>query len=90
MGGFVHEPRSYTVSSVHSARVRGASWRTQIPVLRRNTEEYPDVAKAQDSLGEAYMARGDKAIAVQHDERSLALDAKYTNAAEQPNKLRAP
>jgi Flp pilus assembly protein TadD len=61
-----------------------------IAVLKRNAEEYPDASNTHDSLGEAYMAHGDRALAVASYERSLALDPHNANAVERLKKLRAP
>ncbi len=72
------------------ALLRGGKLADAIAVLRRNVEEYPDAANPHDSLGEAYMTQGNTALAIQHYERSLALDPKNTNAAERLTKLRAP
>jgi pimeloyl-ACP methyl ester carboxylesterase len=61
-----------------------------IKVFARNVAEYPDASNPHDSLGEAYMAHGDRARAIEHYERSLALDPNNKNAEERLKKLRAP
>jgi hypothetical protein len=61
-----------------------------ITVFRRNVAEYPRAANPYDSLGEAYMEHGDRALAIQNYERSLALDPSNANAAERLKTLRAP
>jgi hypothetical protein len=52
--------------------------------------EFPSSANGFDSLGEAYMIKGDKARAVANYERSLALDPENSNAREKLRQLRQP
>jgi Flp pilus assembly protein TadD len=61
-----------------------------ITVFRRNVAEYPRASNPYDSLGEAYMAHGDRALAIQNYERSLALDPTNANAVGRLKTLRAP
>ena len=61
-----------------------------ITVFRRNVAEYPRASNPYDSLGEAYIEHGDRALAIQNYERSLALDPKNANAVERLKTLRAP
>jgi len=60
-----------------------------ILVLKLNTEIYPDSFNTWDSLGEAYMDRGDKELAIQNYAKSLALNPKNYGAREQLAKLQA-
>jgi tetratricopeptide (TPR) repeat protein len=59
-----------------------------IRIFQLNVELYPDSANTYDSLGEAYMAAGDKAEAVKNYEKSLSLNPKNTNATAMLKKLR--
>jgi CubicO group peptidase (beta-lactamase class C family) len=59
-----------------------------IAVFTLMTEMHPQSSNAFDSLGEAWMVRGDTAAAIRHYERSLALDGNNTNAVRQLAKLR--
>ena len=45
-----------------------------IEVLKLNVEAYPQSANVYDSLGEAYMLRGDKEKAIENYQRALAID----------------
>jgi len=54
----------------------------------RNTKDYPQSANAYDSLAEAYAKTGQKDLAIQNYEKSLQLNPKNTNAAEQLKKLK--
>jgi tetratricopeptide (TPR) repeat protein len=58
-----------------------------IEIFKLNVEAYPRSANAHDSLGEAYMTRGDRAEAIRSYRRSLELDPQNTNAAEMLRKL---
>jgi D-alanyl-D-alanine carboxypeptidase len=53
-----------------------------ISVLRLNVHLYPESANVYDSLGEAYMAAGNTALAIENYEKSLELDPNNSNAVE--------
>lgn len=59
-----------------------------IRVLQLNVEAYPSFANAYDSLGEAYIKNGDKALAIENYEKSLKLDPSNSNAADTIKKLK--
>jgi tetratricopeptide (TPR) repeat protein len=58
-----------------------------IEIFKLNVEAYPNGANTYDSLAEAYMENGDKALAIQNYKKSLELNPKNTNAAEKLKKL---
>src|SRR5207237_142248 len=58
-----------------------------IRIFQLNVELYPDSANTYDSLGEAYMAAGDKTQAVKNYEKSLSLNPQNTNATAMLKKL---
>lgn len=60
-----------------------------IAILRIATEAYPNSANAFDSLGEAYLAAGDKPAAIAAYTRSLELDPANTNARDVLQRLGA-
>ena len=45
-----------------------------IEVLKLNVEAYPQSANVYDSLGEAYLVRGDKEKAIENYQKALAID----------------
>ena len=51
-----------------------------IRVFQRNVEAYPESANVYDSLGEAYVAAGDRARAIESYRRALALDPRSKSA----------
>ena len=61
---------------------------TAIELFKFIVELYPASANAYDSLGEAYMVAGDKAMAVRNYEKSLELNANNQNAKEMLKRLR--
>lgn len=58
-----------------------------VAVLKLNTELYPRSANAYDSLGEAFLAAGDKGQAARNYRRSLELNPKNDNARAALRKL---
>jgi CubicO group peptidase (beta-lactamase class C family) len=60
-----------------------------VAVFQLNIEAFPNSANAYDSLGEAYMVKGDKELAIRNYQRSLELNPQNTNAVEMLKKLRA-
>ncbi|MEM8484897.1 MAG: serine hydrolase [Bacteroidota bacterium] len=53
-----------------------------VAMFTLNTETYPDAFNTWDSLGEAYMERGDHEKAIAHYEKSLTLNPRNENAKE--------
>jgi tetratricopeptide (TPR) repeat protein len=58
-----------------------------IAYFKLNAELYPNSSNVYDSLGEAYMANGDKELAMTNYKKSLEPDPKNTNATEALKKL---
>ena len=52
-----------------------------IEIFRLNVEAYPQAANTYDSLGEAYLANGDKELAIANYKRALELNPKNTGAS---------
>lgn len=60
-----------------------------IAVLKLNVESYPESANVYDSIGEAYMIKGNKEEALMNYEKSLKLNPKNKNAEDNIKKLKA-
>jgi CubicO group peptidase (beta-lactamase class C family) len=60
-----------------------------IAIFRLNVEEYPDAWNPYDSLGEAYAAAGQRALAIESYERSVELNPENTNGIAALERLRA-
>lgn len=59
-----------------------------IAIFKLNIELFPSSANVYDSLGEAYMDKGDKANAILFYQKSLQLDPGNDNAKQRIEKLR--
>lgn len=59
-----------------------------IVVLKLNAESYPESANVYDSLGEAYMVKGNKEEAIANYEKCLKLNPKSKNAVEKLKQLK--
>ena len=60
-----------------------------ILIFEQNTVDYPRSWNVWDSLGEAYMDKGDKQQAIADYEKSLQLNPGNTNGAQQLKKLKS-
>jgi tetratricopeptide (TPR) repeat protein len=60
-----------------------------IEVFKLNIEVYPESANPYDSLGEAYVASGDKELAIKSYERALVVDPNLPSAIDALDKLHA-
>lgn len=58
-----------------------------VEVFKLNVEDYPQSFNAYDSLGEAYMAGGERELAVQNYRKSVELNPSNTNGVEMLRKL---
>jgi CubicO group peptidase (beta-lactamase class C family) len=58
-----------------------------IKVFQLNIEAYPADGNGYDSLAEAYVAKGEKVLAIKNYAKSLELDPTNTNAVEKLNQL---
>lgn len=61
---------------------------TAIKMLQLNVELYPASSNVYDSLGEAYMKKGENALAIKNYEKSLELDPGNTNAVEMIRRIK--
>lgn len=77
-----------TLNTLGYALMRAGRLQDALRVFQRNVAEYPNAANPHDSLGEAFMALGNRAKAIEHYERSLVLNPANTNAVERLKRLR--
>jgi uncharacterized membrane protein len=70
--------------------IRVKKLKEAIRIFQLNVEAYPQSGNVYDSLGEAYMDEGNKALAVANYQRSLQLNPKNGGAAVMLRKLNAP
>ena len=69
--------------------LQGKRVKDSIEIFKLNVEMFPQGFNTYDSLGEAYMANGDKSLAIQNYKKSLELNPKNTSAVEALKKLEA-
>jgi tetratricopeptide (TPR) repeat protein len=60
-----------------------------IALFEYNISNFPNSANPYDSLGEAYLVKGDKAQAIKYYQESLKLDPNNQNAARMIQELKA-
>ena len=59
-----------------------------IATFRLNVESFPEYANGYDSLGEAYMVNGNRALAIKNYEKALEFDPSNENAERTLARLR--
>jgi tetratricopeptide (TPR) repeat protein len=77
-----------TMNRIGYVLLRGKKVKDAIEVFKQNVEDHPDSWNVHDSLGEAYAADGQTALAIEAYERSLQLNPANTAGAEALKKLR--
>lgn len=77
----------HELNRVGYALLQAGQARDAIIVLSLNVEEYPNASNPYDSLGEAYMAAGEKEAAKRNYRKSLELNPENNNAADMLKKL---
>jgi CubicO group peptidase (beta-lactamase class C family) len=82
------KPPEFVLNALGYDALRAGKTEDAIRLFARNVREFPQSSNVYDSLGEAYAKAGQKALAIQNYEKSLALDPKNENAREQLGKLR--
>lgn len=70
--------------------IKTKDFKAAILIFQLNVEAYPQSFNTYDSLGEAYMDNGDKALAITNYQKSLALNPKNGNGVKMLQKLKAP
>lgn len=58
-----------------------------IAIFQQNVQAFPESSNVYDSLGEAFMEKGNRKAAIRNYEKSLELDPDNTNAVEMLKKL---
>ena len=70
--------------------IRTNKFKEAIRILQLNVEAYPQASNVYDSLGEAYMADGNKPQAIANYQKSLQLNPRNGGAVKMLQKLGAP
>jgi tetratricopeptide (TPR) repeat protein len=61
-----------------------------IQIFRLNVEDYPQSGNVYDSLGEAFMAAGERELAIENYEKALEIDPDNSNAVRMLERLTDP
>jgi CubicO group peptidase (beta-lactamase class C family) len=77
-----------TMNGIGYALLRTGRIDDAVGIFTLNVESFPESFNVYDSLGEAYMKKGEKELAVRNYERSLELNPDNTNGREMLEKLR--
>ena len=77
-----------TMNRIGYVLLRGKRPKDAIEVFKQNVADFPESWNVFDSLGEAYAADGDTALAIQAYERSMVLNPANTGGAEALKRLR--
>ena len=81
LGGTLLPPEGYVNNRGYTMLYLTKDVKEAIAFFKYNTDNFPRSANAYDSLGEAYMVKGDKAQAIENYKKSLKLDPNNQNAA---------
>lgn len=60
-----------------------------INVFKLNVEAYPNSANVYDSLGDAYVAKGEKELAIKSYEKALQINPEYPSSIESLRRLKS-
>ncbi len=87
-----NNPQSYmvqesTINSFGYQQLGQKKYDIAILIFKINTELYPSSANTFDSLGEAYMVKGDTLNAIKYYNKSLELNPNNNNAKEMIDKM---
>src|SRR6185369_4108587 len=88
-------PNDYTftsdgeLNSLGYALLRSGKTREAVEVFKLNVEAFPASWNVYDSLGEAYVAAGDKALAIKNYRRSVELNPENRSGIDALEKLEA-
>lgn len=75
------------INSLGYVLMRAKKLDEAIALFKLNVEFYPAVAGVYDSLGEGYMTKGDKELAIANYRKSLEMDPRNSNAKEKLKQL---
>lgn len=77
-----------SINSIGYLLLRMKKVEDAIEIFTQNTVDFPQSSNVWDSLAEAYMIKGNKALAIKYYEKSVQLDPTNTNAVELIKKLK--
>ena len=88
LGGNILPPEGYVIGMGYIMLYVMKDVKKAIAFFEYNISNFPTSANAYDSLGEAYMIKGDKAQAIMNYKKSLQLDPNNENAIKMIRELK--
>jgi CubicO group peptidase (beta-lactamase class C family) len=80
--------RETKINDIGYALLRMKRLEDALEVFKENTEDFPQSWNVWDSYAEAYMDKGDKALAIKYYEKSLELNPENKNGIDQLKKIK--
>lgn len=87
--GYNIKPSEDFVNAQGYKQLRSGNTDAAIEIFKQNVKNHPDSWNVYDSMGEAYMAKGEKVLAIQCYEKSIALNPHNDDGKEMLKKLKA-
>ena len=85
--GYTISPTEDFINNCGYNQLRAKHLDNAIELFTQNVKQHPDSYNAYDSLGEAYMNAGNKALAISNYKKSLELNPHNKNGQDMLNKL---
>lgn len=88
--GYPVTPPETFVNNIGYRQLRSGNFNEAIDIFRHNIDNFPASYNAYDSMGEAYMLKGDTATAIRYYEKSLELNPQNEDAKAYLKNLKKP
>jgi len=86
--GYTIAPTEDFINQTGYQQLRFKHFEEAIEFFKQNTKLHPNSFNVYDSLGEAYMITGEKSLAIENYEKSIAINPKNENGKEMLKKLK--
>lgn len=87
--GYTIKPNEDFVNNCGYTQLRLKNIDAAIDIFRQNIKNYPNSFNVYDSMGEAYMIKGEKELAINNYEKSILLNPNNDNGKEMLKKLKS-
>ncbi|MBC9797773.1 alpha/beta hydrolase-fold protein [Sinomicrobium weinanense] len=87
--GYTMVPREDFMNNYGYKQLRSNNIDAAIEIFKQNIKNYPGSWNAYDSMGEAYMKKGKRQLAIDHYEKSISLNPDNKGGKEMLKKLKA-
>lgn len=86
--GYLIKPTEDFVNNCGYKQLRSGNIDIAIEIFKKNIGNYPNSFNVYDSMGEAYMAKGEKKLAIENYEKSISLNPNNEDGKEMLKKLK--